>query len=73
MSLSPEMRSLLMDGACTTVVATRSAIMKCGGYASVMVAWKRHRQELLDACPLGFRCWGFWMFERRLKVIGLAA
>ena len=39
---------------------------RLGGAATVRVQWKRHRQELLDACPMGWRCWGFWQIEMGL-------
>ena len=29
--------------------------------------WRRHRQELLDACPPGKPPYGYWMVEKRLK------
>ena len=31
------------------------------------VAWRKHRDELLEACPPGRRPWGYWMVERWLK------
>ena len=36
-------------------------------FTQLLVAWRRHRAELLEACPPGRRPWGFWMVERRLK------
>lgn len=36
-------------------------------FTQLLVAWRRHRAELLEACPPGRRPWGFWMVERRLR------
>ena len=42
-------------------------LLDLGGSAHVRVEWRRHRQELLDACPMGKRPWAFWMIERGLS------
>ena len=64
--LSPEMHRLLMDGESTSA-KLRVAVSRLGGSASVLVAWKRHKDELIAACPAGRRPWAFWFFEKRLR------
>ena len=36
-------------------------------FTQLLVAWRRHRAELLEACPPGRRPWAFWMIERGLS------
>ena len=66
--LSPELRELLLNG-CAGHPPTRRTIIKLGGTAHLLVQWRKHREELMAECPLGFRCWGYWMYERRLRSI----
>ena len=61
--LSPELRALLMDGP----PPEYRDLVRYGGSATVRVAWRKHRDELLEACPPGRRPWGYWMVERWLK------
>jgi hypothetical protein len=68
MTLSPEMHSLLMDG-CRPGASTKVAVLRLGGAATLLVQWKRHREELLAACPAGRRPWAFWAIEKRFRVI----
>jgi hypothetical protein len=63
--LSPELRRFLVFGPQGQRKA--QAVIANGGPATVRVAWRRHRQELLDACPMGKRCWAFWMIEQGLS------
>jgi hypothetical protein len=65
-TLSPEMRNLLLNGGGESR-PTQRAILNLGGAAVILVAWRRHREELMAACPAGRRPWGFWMLERRFK------
>ena len=61
--LSPELREVLLHG-------PRNGfrdVLRYGGAAHVRVQWRRHREELMAACPPGRRPWGYWMVERRLK------
>ena len=64
--LSDEMRSLLMHGKSTSA-KLRVSVARLGGSASVLVAWKRHKAELIAACPAGRRPWAFWFLEKRLR------
>ena len=65
MSLPPELRKLLMDG--PDPYDKGKGLIRYGGPASVLVARRRHREELMAACPTGKRPYAFWMVERRLK------
>jgi hypothetical protein len=64
--LSPELRKLLMEGP-PSPADKANHLVRFGGSASLLVTWRRHRDELLEACPPGRRPWAFWMLERRLK------
>ena len=66
--LSPELRELLLNGS-DGHPPKQQTIIRLGGAATLLVQWRRHRQELLDACPAGRRPWGFWAIEKRLKVV----
>ena len=61
--LSDEQRELLMNGP----GSRPASIIRAGGAATLLVLWRRHRQELLDASPPGFRPWAEWMLQRRFK------
>jgi hypothetical protein len=45
----------------------RDVLKAFDGPCALLVKWRRHRQELLDACPPGKRPWGYWLIEKRLK------
>lgn len=68
MALSNEMRSLLMDGEAGSI-ALKVAISRAGGSVSATVAWRKHREELLAACPAGKRPFWFWFGEKRLRFV----
>ena len=36
------------------------------GPCALIVAWRKNSAELMAACPLGRRPYGFWMVEKRL-------
>ena len=63
--LSDQLREFLVSGPQKQRKA--QAMLAFGGAATVRVAWRRHRQELLDACPMGKRPWAFWMIEQGLS------
>ena len=63
--LSPELRKLLMDAPHANDKSKN--LLRFGGAASVFVAWRRHRAELLEACGPGRRPWAFWKLERRFR------
>ena len=68
MSLSAEQRELLLNG--PGVNGHRHDLVKAfDGSASLWVAWRRHRQELLDLCPHGRRPYGYWLVEERLPFV----
>jgi hypothetical protein len=67
--LSAEQRAFLVDGPKFSNSAGRDVRRLFGGAASVIVSWRRHRQELLDASPPGVRPWCYWRLERRLKCV----
>ena len=64
--LSDEMRAFLVSGPHPKKKKKAKVLLDLGGSAHVRVEWRRHRQELLDACPMGKRPWAFWMIERGL-------
>ena len=66
LSLTPEMRAFLLHGPRAKSKLDRDTI-RHGGAATVLVQWRRHREELLDACPPGRRPWAYWMVERRFE------
>ena len=37
------------------------------GPCQIITAWRKHRDELMAACPMGKRPYAFWMVERRLN------
>ena len=41
------------------------------GPCQLITAWRKHRAELMAACPPGRRPYGFWFVERRLKITPL--
>ena len=68
MSLSAEQRELLLNG--PGVNGHRHDLIKAfDGSASLWVAWRRHRQELLDLCPHGRRPYGYWLVEETLPFV----
>ena len=64
---TPEQRAFLMDGP----RPTPRALVLLGGAAHLLVQWRRHREEMLAACPAGRRPWGFWAIEKRFKIVPL--
>jgi hypothetical protein len=64
--LSPALRAFLVSGPHPKKKKAK-ALLDLGGSAHVRVEWRRHRQELLDACPMGKRPWAFWMIEQGLS------
>ena len=64
--LSDQLREFLVSGP-HKKQRKAQAMLAFGGAATVRVAWRRHRQELLDACPMGKRPWAFWMIEQGLS------
>ena len=65
--LSDEMRELLLHGPGRP--PSHANLLKYGGSATLLVQWRKHRQELLDACPIGSRPWAFFAIERRFRVV----
>ena len=65
--LSDEMRKLLLHGPGRP--PSHANLLKYGGSATLLVQWRKHRQELLDACPIGSRPWAFFAIERRFRVV----
>jgi hypothetical protein len=63
--LTPELRKLLMDGPHLNDRAKN--LVRFGGAATVLVQWRRHRAELLEACPPGKRPWAFWMLDKHFR------
>jgi hypothetical protein len=66
--LSAELRELLLHGG-RGHPPTQRTLLKCGGSASILVAWRRHRDELMAECPAGRRPWAFWVIEKRFKQV----
>ena len=66
MALTPALRAFLVSGPHPKKKKAK-ALLDLGGSAHVRVEWRRHRQELLDACPMGKRPWAFWMIEQGLS------
>ena len=65
MSLTPVQRELLLDG--PHGWGKKQDVVKAfNGPAALIVAWRRYRDELMAACPMGKRPYAFWMVERRL-------
>ena len=63
--LSDEMRAFLLHGPSSK--RDRDTI-RHGGAATVLVQWRRHRDELMAAAtPMGRRPWGYWLIEQGLK------
>ena len=65
--MTPELRTLLLEGPGPNNPPSKLNVVKYGGSAVILCAWRRHRQELLDSCPIGFRCWAYWALEVGLK------
>jgi hypothetical protein len=61
MSLSPELRRLLVDGPDSN--DKRNGLLRFGGTATVRVQWRKHRAELMSSCEAGHRPWAFWMLD----------
>ena len=66
MALKPELRALFIEGPTPAQKAKR--LVMFGGYATVRVLWRGHREELLRDAGMGKRPWGFWAFEKQLKI-----
>ena len=64
--LSDELRAFLLHGPSSCSNRERDTL-RHGGAATVLVQWRRHREELLDDCAPGRRPWGYWMLERRFR------
>ena len=65
--LSDEMRKLLLHGPGRP--PSHANLLKYGGSATLLVQWRKHRQELLDACTIGSRPRAFFAIERRFGVV----
>ena len=65
--LTEKQREYLMHGPPSHEQARAGRYRTFEGPCQVLVAWRRHRQELLDACPPGKPPYGYWMVEKRLK------
>jgi hypothetical protein len=66
MSLTPVQRELLLDG--PHGWGKKQDVVKAfNGPAALIVAWRRHRAELMAAAPMGKRPYAYWMVERRLN------
>ena len=63
--LSDELREFLLSG--PQKQKKDQALLAFGGAATVRVQWRRHRDELMAAAPMGKRPWGYWMIERGLS------
>jgi hypothetical protein len=62
MSLTPAQITYLVQG--PNVRRHRKAFE---GPCQAVVAWRKHRADLLEASPLGRRPWYFWVHEMKLK------
>ena len=65
MSLTLVQRELLLNG--PSGWGKKHDVVKAfGGPCQIITAWRKHRAELMAACPMGKRPYAFWMVERRL-------
>jgi hypothetical protein len=62
MSLTEVQRAYLLNGG-----SHRDVLKAFNGSASLWVAWRKHRDELMAACAVGRRPWGYWLLEKGLK------